>query len=206
MADVKGDLSVKNKFDVRNNARFFKGVDVPYFEAIDQKDPGILGGASVAGTFVARDLTLLIQNDFATSVSLTGTAGSGADFTLPPGEYYIEASAPAFNCGSHMARLADVTDESGTRAPTVIQGTVEYTPNVGLTPPSGDESIQTRSQVTGRFSVARDTRFEIQTAVEVADASEGFGAGASFTGGDFYHIAFYNVYTIVKIWQIRDDS
>ena len=198
MADVKGDLSVKGHLDVRENAVFFKGVDTPYFEAVDQKNPGILGGGAAAGTWVARDLTVVIHNDFASEVNLSASAGDGADFTLPPGEYHIEASAPAFNVGNHTTRLADITESSSNDAPTVVLGTSEWTLHVDGTP-AGEESVQTRSAVVGRFTLPSSSKLELQHRIQNTDLIEGFGAGAGFYTVD-------NVYSVVRVWQIRSDS
>lgn len=198
MADVKGDLSVKGRLDVRENAKFFKGVDTPYFEIIDQKNPAVLGGGSVAGIWTARDLTVVIHNDFATAISLSSSSGDGADFTLPAGEYQIDASAPAFNVGNHTARLADVTSATSNTAPTVVLGTSEWTLRVnGI--PVGEESVQTRSFVQGRFSLPSARRLELQHRLQNTDLTEGFGAGAGFYTID-------NVYSIVRIWQLREDT
>jgi hypothetical protein len=199
VADVKGDLSVKNKLDVRKNAKFFKGVDQPYFEIIDQKNPAVLGGTNTPQQFVARDLTVVIHNDFATATTLAAVAGDGGDFTLPAGDYYVEASAPAFNVGNHIARLADVTSSPSATAPTVVLGTTEFCPNAPSTAPVGDESSQTRSKVTGRFQLAQSAKLELQHLTEHQSNFDGFGAGAGFYTVD-------NVYSTVRIWQLRDDS
>lgn len=198
MANVAGDLSVKGHLDVRENAVFFKGVDYPYFEVVDQKNPGILGGGAAGGAWVARDLTVVVHNDFASEVNLSAFAGDGADFTLPPGEYHIEASAPAFNVGNHTTRLADVTTLPSNTAPTVVLGTSEWTFHVdGI--PAGEESVQTRSEVVGRFTLPSSRKLELQHRIQHTDTVEGFGAGSGFYTVD-------NVYSVVRIWQIRDGS
>ena len=198
MADVKGDLAVKNTLDVTNNAKFRKGVDQPYFEIVDQKDPAILGGGAAGQDFVARDLTTVIHNDFATATTLASTSGDGGDFTLPAGVYHIEASAPAFNVGGHIARLADTTTLPSATAPTVVLGTSENSIRVDGTP-AGEESTQTRSQVVGRFTLSSSTKLELQHKTEFDDLTCGFGAGSAFYTVD-------NVYTTVRIWQIRNDA
>lgn len=198
MADVKGDLAVKGTFDVTDNAKFRSGLDQPYFEIIDQKDPGILGGGAAGQDFVARDLTTVIHNDFATDTTLASTTGDGGDFTLPAGAYHIEASAPAFNVGGHTARLADVTTLPSATAPTVVLGTVENSIRVDGVP-AGEESTQTRSEVVGRFTLSGLTKLELQHRTQFDDLFSGFGAGSAFYTVD-------NLYATVRIWQIRDDS
>jgi hypothetical protein len=198
VADVKGDLAVKNTLDVTDNAKFRKGLDQPYFEVIDQKDPAVLGGGTAGGAFVARDLTFVIHNDFATNVNLSSQTGDGADFTLPAGEYHIEASAPAFNVGNHVARLADVTNLPSATAPTVVLGTVEFSMHVdGM--PAGEESTQTRSEVVGRFTLPAQATLELQHQTHHTDLLCGFGAGSAFYTVD-------NVYSTVRIWSVREDT
>ncbi len=196
MADVKGDLAVKNTLDVTDNAKFRKGLDSPYFEVIDEKNPAVLGGGAGAGAFVARDLTKVIHNDFATNVNLSSITGDGADFTLPAGEYYIEASAPAFNVGNHVSRLADVTNLPSATAPTVVLGTSEFSLKVD---DPGEESTQTRSEVVGRFTLPAQATLELQTLTHHTDLLCGFGAGGAFYTVD-------NVYSTVRIWSVREDT
>jgi hypothetical protein len=196
VADVKGDLAVKNTLDVTDNAKFRKGLDSPYFEVIDEKNPAVLGGGAAAGAFVARDLTKVIVNDFATNVNLSAQTGDGADFTLPAGEYYIEASAPAFNVGNHVARLADVTNLPSATAPTVVLGTSEFSLKVD---DPGEESTQTRSEVVGRFTLPAAATLELQHQTHHTDLLCGFGAGGAFYTVD-------NVYSTVRIWAVREDT
>ena len=103
MAEVKGDLTVKDNLTVDENAKFNKGLDASYLELIDEKAVTVSGGSFNSNTWKTRDLTTTIVNDFATSVTLAAAAGDGAQFVIPAGIYHIEATAPAFNVNEHVA-------------------------------------------------------------------------------------------------------
>ena len=45
MAEIRGDWAIKRKLDVLHNARFHKGVEMPYLEVIDAKASGTAGGS-----------------------------------------------------------------------------------------------------------------------------------------------------------------
>lgn len=215
MAEVRGDMAVKRKMDVIDNALFHKGVQSPYLEMVDQKERGVDGGTFTSNNWVTRDITSVVFNDFATSVvTKIGNVnieladpedivpGAGAIFTLPAGIYYIEASAPALNVDEHVARLADVTDFENFSAEVVVLGTSEYSPdtsgwtNVGGTGPT---MAQTRSHISGRFQLTRSTRLEIQHLCRSTQNNDGLGSDSSFYLTD-------NLYTHVRVWQIRSDS
>lgn len=208
MAEVKGDWAIKRKLDVMHNARFRKGVEQPYMEIIDSKASGTAGGTFSANVWRTRDLTDTVFDDFSVSVTLAAAAGQGGQITLNPGIYYIEASAPASNCNSHVARLADVTDSPGTYADTVVLGTAEFSADSAswrIDDGGVSEALtvhsasQTRSQITGKFQLTRVTTLEIQHRCETTQSTDGFGVDGTFYLTD-------NVFTVVKMWQIRDDS
>lgn len=205
MAEVKGDMTVRDNLTVDENAKFNKGLDAAYLELIDEKAVTVSGGGFSANTWKTRDLTTTIVNDFATSISLAAAAGDGAQFVIPAGSYHIEASAPAFNVNEHVARLADVTDSAGEFGSTVVLGTSEFAADTALWRDSIPaamavaSSSQTRSQVEGRFTVKRSTTLEIQHRCSNTQATDGFGSD-----GGFY--VTNNVFTVVKMWQVKDDS
>ena len=203
MAEVKGSLVVKDALAVDGNAKMYKGLDSPYLELIDEKSNSVAGG----GTFntpdwKTRDFTITIHNDFATSVSLAASPGDGAQFTIPAGEYYVDASAPAFSVDEHMARLADVTDAAGPLGSTVVLGTSEFAADAAQwadgssLPMAVATSTQSRSQVEGRFSVNRSSILELQHRATRTQATDGFGSR-----GNFY--LTNNVYSTLKMWQLK---
>ncbi len=207
--DVKGDLVVKNQLRVNDDAVFDKGLDASYMEIIDSKLPGTAGGGFTQGDWRTRDLTTTIKTGFATSITLAVSAGDGGQFVIPAGEYYIEASAPASNVNEHTARIADVTDLAGEFGATVVTGTAEFAADITKwrdSTGSGAGSAmtvaasgQTRSIMTGRFTVTRSTTLELQHRCSVTQAADGFG-------GDNNFYVTNNIYSIVKMWQVRQDD
>jgi len=210
MAQTRGKHAIKGDFAVSGNADFEKGLTSPYLEIIDQKLTGTPGGTfngqndePGAAAWKTRDLTYTVHDDFATDITLAAAAGDGGDITLEKGVYYAEISAPAFNVNEHVARLADVTDNPGAQADTVILGTSEFAPDTALwqdSVPAGmtvAASAQTRSIVTGRFSLSSQRTLEIQHRCARTQTLDGFGSDAGF-----YEVN--NVFTIVKMWKLRD--
>lgn len=203
--EVKGDLDVKENLRVADNAKFDRGLDSPYLEIIDEKAYGAAGGTFTEADWRTRDLTTLIADDFAESVTLAPLAGGGGQFTIPAGEYHIDANAPAFSVNEHQARLADVTDTAGSFGVSVIDGTSEFAADAAQWRDSAEEqmtiaaSSQSRSFVTGRFTVTRSTTLELQHRCAVTQDDDGLGSASGFS-------PFYQTYSIVKMWQVRDDT
>lgn len=214
MAEVRGDLAVKGNLAAEDNAVFSKGTRVQYLEVLDAKTSGTPGGDADANQWQTRDLSSVVFNDFATAV-ISGSAdllageeavpGDGGQITIPPGIYYTEIECPAMNVNEHVARLADVTDDPGLFASTVVLGTTEFAADTEIWRDSADGAMlvagagQTRSKVTGKFSLSRSTTLEIQHRVANTQTGDGFGSDGAFYTTD-------NIYTTVKMWQIRDDS
>lgn len=204
MAEVRGDWAVKRKMDVLDNALFHKGLQSPYLEMVDQKLKGVDGGTFTNLHWRTRDLNNVVFNDFATSILSkdglknvetapeTLVAGDGCKFTLPAGIYFIDASVPALHVGEHVARLADVTNFADFDAPTVVLGTSEFSPNTST-------MSQTRSMIAGRFELTRSTSLEIHHLCAATQANDGFGSDAGFYVTD-------NLFTAVRIWQVRSDA
>lgn len=198
MAETRGDMAIKGQLNVDGDAKFNKGLDSPYLELVDSKNRGEAGGTFRGKTdtgyaWRTRDLTETKYNDFATSINLSASKGDGADFTLDEGVYYTEISCPGFYVFDHMARLADVTDNPGGQGSTVVQGTTEFA--------SFEEGTgsQTRTQVSGRFQLRGERTLEIQHQCTRSQQNNGFG-----TDGGFYESK--NIFTVVKMWMVRDDT
>lgn len=223
MAKTQGDHVVKGEFSADGNAKFNKGIDSPYLEIIDQKARGVTGGnftgADPTGhSWRTRDLTNVIFNDFATAVTAASGAqnllpagttwggndkGDGGKITLEKGLYYVEISCPAVNVDNHVARLADVTDNPGAAGATVMTGTVEFAADTSTWLTSADsetilnsKTSQTRSFISGRFELSSQRVLEIQHRCTLTQ-TDGFG-----NDGNFYESN--NVYTTLKMWQIRE--
>jgi hypothetical protein len=187
MAETRGDHAVKNNLAVTGNAKFSGGVDIPYVEVIDQKSDN--AGQFDPGAWKVRDLTFTVFNDFATSITVTATAGDEiAEIVVPAGTYYCEISCPAYDVDQHVARLADATDAAGDSATTLVLGTSEDS--------NAAHATQTRSFVTGKFTVSRSTTLEVQHQCTTQQTTNGFGVDNGFAGVN-------SVYTIVKIWQVK---
>ena len=210
MAQTRGDHAVKRNLAVEGNAKFNKGADAPYLEVVDRKASGSNGGTFTGETphiaaWRTRDLTVTFFNDFATSITLAAAKGLGGDITLEAGAYYADISCPAFNVNEHVARLADVTDNPGAQGETVIMGTSEFAADTNIWRDSNfypmgiASSSQTRSHVTGKFELSSQRTLEVQHRCANTQIVDGFGSD-----GNFYDTS--NVYTIVKMWQVRSDS
>jgi hypothetical protein len=218
MAQTRGDHAVKRHLSVEGNAKLQKGLDSSYLEVIDEKDTGVAGGSFPgqedspgAASWITRDLTRVIHNDFAIAVNLAPAPGLGADIELGAGSYYAEISAPALNVNEHVARLADVTDNPGQQGDTVILGTSEFAADTSIweTGTDGTQAAplpivnaatsQTRSIVTGRFTLSSQRTLEIQHRCTKTQTTDGLGSD-----GAFYET--FNVFTVVKMWQVRDDT
>jgi hypothetical protein len=203
--DVKGSLLIDHDLLVKENAKFDSGLDSAYLELVDEKLPKTTGGDFLSGDWRTRDLTIIAHDDFAVSVTLSANKGDGAQFVIPAGEYYIEAQAPGSNVDDHKARLADVTDSAGPLGATIIDGTTEFAPDVGSWRDGNNlgmqnaSSGQTSSKVHGRFTVTRNTSLELQHRCATTQLGDGFGVDSSF-------YVTNNVFSIVKMWQVRDDT
>lgn len=144
-----------------------------YIYVRDEQTAGTHGGASTATTWHTRTLN--------TEVSDAGGHATLAtnQITLVAGTYRFAASAPAFQSLQHKVRLANITDT------TYIYGTSEWT---GTT-----ADIQSRSIVSGRFTIAASKVFELQHYINSAAASWGLGraTNASVT----------EVYAEIEFWK-----
>lgn len=150
-------------------------VSVPYIKLSDEKSGTTGGGTSVAGS---QTRVLNTKNHDTHSICTL----SANQFTLPAGTYRIQASAPAYNGGRHVAALYNVTD-----ALYVVTGTSTYAPS------SND---QTESWVRGQFTIAASKTFELRHFIGVASASFGLGVdNGTTTYGN-------QVYSVVELWKV----
>lgn len=129
----------------------------------DQKATNTSGGTATSGSWLTRDLNTL------SDPSSIVTTLSSNQFTLPSGVYLMEASAPAFQVNTHIAKLRDITNSAD-----ILVG------NVGI---AGTAALDTTSsRVAGIFTVSGSTVFEIQHQVQTTCAGTGWGiVGADFT-------------------------
>lgn len=144
------------------------------FHVRDEKANGTDGGTFSSGAWRTRDLNTIKTNE------ITGASLSSNQITLPAGTYYIDASAPSFNVSRHQAVLYNITDSSFD-----LIGTSEFV--------SGG-SGQSKSFITGRFTISAQKTFELQHRCENTDTGNGLGVTSNFSQ--------VNIYSDVLIWRI----
>ena len=149
----------------------------------DVKTSGTAGGPATSGPYQTRVLN--------TQEGDTGFCSlSSNQFTLQPGTYEIEATAPAHsgatggNVGHHRIKIYNITDSSD-----AILGSGAY-----VSTPTVSNQVTTHTFLYGRIIVTGVKTFELQHKVQTTYATNGFGVGASFGDSE--------VYSIVKIDKI----
>ena len=138
----------------------------------DTKSSGTQGGTFTSGAFRTRDLQTTQIND------ITGCSLASNQITLTAGTYYVSAFVPAHACSTFIGRLQNITD--GT---TQILGQSAFTEVLSM-------NIST---IEGKFTIAAQKVFEVQSRCTTTRSTEGFGVANSF--GD-------NIYTIITITKI----
>lgn len=148
---------------------------VDYIEIRDEKAANTAGGSAASGAWRTRDLN--------TEHSDAGNHASVASnqITLAAGTYIADISAPACICAAHQARLYNITDSA-----TTLVGESNYTG-------TGNTNIS-YSRITGRFTIAAQTVFEVQHRVGTTRNTDGFGIAVNF--GEV------EVYTVARFWKV----
>lgn len=141
----------------------------------DVKSSGTHGGTCTSGSFFAR--TLNTEDDPSDFVTL-----SSNQFTLPAGEYIIEAYAPHYFSGANKTKIRNTTDGSDT-----LIGINSY----------GGSAAETQPLATlnGRFTITASKTFELQQRCTTTRATDGLGVAASFSISE--------IYGTVKITKVR---
>ena len=129
----------------------------------DVKASGTNGGTFTSGAWQTRDLNTLEGDTGFVSLS-------GNQFTLQPGKYEIEVSAPAFSVARHKAKL--VRDPSGTPVDAIV-GSSE------LANAAGNQHT-TSSVIKGSITLTTSSVYEVQHQCETTRATNGFGQSTSF--------------------------
>lgn len=145
----------------------------------DRKSSGTAGGTSVIGSWQARALNTSVVNTLAGASLDTGTG----QITLPAGDYWIVAAAPAYGCGYNRVRLYNVTDGA---AVANSYGQTDYT---------GAATLST-ARLGVKLSLSASKAFRVEQRVSIAVATYGLGAPAAF-GVD-------EIYTRVEIYRVGD--
>lgn len=144
----------------------------------DHKGTGLPGQDTVAATWVTRDLNTMQGSDF-TELSLNT---STSQFTLTPGVYEINGSAPGFFCTSHRTRIQNITD-----ATTDAYGTSEYANN---------NNVTTRSEFDERVTITTTSTFELQH-YTTKSKTGGFGVATGVAGVD-------EIYSTIRIQRLGE--
>ena len=153
------------------------GLFTSYAVIEDQKGAGANGGTFTSGAWRTRDLnTEIFDPDNIVSISSN-------QFTLQAGNYFIEASAPAYHVDRHQAALYDITADNFHSL-----GTNEYA--------KGDAGTGSRSIVTARVTISSANVYEIRHRCQTTFATYGFGV---FIGTSQWITD--NNYTYVKIFK-----
>jgi len=148
---------------------------VKYAKLSDVKASNTAAGGATTGSFITRTLNTE-DIDADNIVSLASD-----QFTLGSGTYEIRASAPGYRVDRHKAVLYNVTDSANT-----IIGTSENCSN--------QDDVQTRSLVSGRFTISGTKVFEIRQRFQTGQATNGLGLENGFGVSE--------VYTVVELWKV----
>jgi hypothetical protein len=165
--------------DIENRLDNALGSGIVYIK--DVKANNTAGGTATAGSYQTRTLNTL-EGD-TSFVSLASN-----QFTLQPGTYHIEATAPAYQVQSHKAKLRNITNSTD-----VIIGKSSVSWNNDNINASSTLAV-TDSQIVGTFTISASTTFEIQHRVSFTFTTFGFGAASNFGDSE--------VYTQVKIVKV----
>lgn len=141
-----------------------------------QETSGTAGGAAATATIQTRVLNTVLTNEITGSSLLTN------QITLPAGTYFIEAWSVASYVDGHKAYLYNVSDTSYD-----MIGSSEETGQ-------GAEFVQTRSSISGRFTIASSKVYQVRHETESSRATDGLGRPSSFGETE--------VYADVKIWKV----
>jgi hypothetical protein len=139
----------------------------------DQKASGTDGGTFTAGSWVDRAVAEI------SDVWSLGSVTGGVTIGLSPGTWEFEIAAPAYRCGTHQARLYNVTDEA-----------VVAVGQSAISPISDDAS--TVSHIAGVLTIAGLSwkSFKIQHRCGTTRATDGLGKACSF-GTEVYTQAVF---------------
>lgn len=146
-----------------------------YIELRDEKAAGTDGGGFTSGAWQKRDLN--------TEHADTGGHASlaSSQITLAAGTYVADIVCPAGVVDNHQARLYNVTD-----AATALVGTSMFC--------ASGSTQYTQSQITGRFTIAVSSTFEVQHRCQTTKATDGLGNACNF--GEV------EVYTVARFWKV----
>jgi hypothetical protein len=150
------------------------GLYTAYLRYTEEQTSGTNAGTFTSGAWRTRTITNE-RDDTANHGSLASN-----QITLDAGTYHCKISCPAHAVNSHQARLQNITDTT-----TTLTGTSEYAHTLGY--------AQTRSIISGRFTLASSKALEIQHQCGTTSGGT-YGMGQSAGFGT-------EVYTIAEFWK-----
>ncbi len=159
--------------DVVSNPLSLYGAAVGYVCIHDQKAQNTAGGTFTSGAWQTRTL----NTEQADSQGLASLSSN--QVTLAAGTYRARASAPAYQVAMHQIRLQNVT--AGT---TLVTGSPIYD--------AAGVGVESRSFLSGRFTVAASQALELQHQCGTTRATDGFGLAGNFT---------VEIYATIEFWQ-----
>jgi len=142
----------------------------------DIKATGVNGGTAAATTFNIRTL-----NDLSGDTSFVSLSANS--FTLNPGTYDIQASAPAYNCDTHQAVIRNTSDSTHD-----LIGSSMFSSN--------GRFVQNNSVISGRITIASSKTFQLWHYTQSVQTSSGLGAVGGSPSG------LSEVYSQIKITKI----
>jgi hypothetical protein len=160
-------------------SRFFGQVEVfgnRFLHIVDEKAIGTAGGTFTAGQRL-RDLNTVRTNE------IPGASLAGNVVTLPAGEYYCEASAPANLVESAKLLLVDNPPTI-----TILNGLSEKATNSG--------GVHMNCRLSGRFTLAAAGGVTLNHFAATTKLTDGFGVAVS-------HATALEVYAELKIWKLN---
>lgn len=143
-----------------------------FYYCRERKTSGLPGGTFTQGAWQTRAMNAERTNE------IGATTGS-SQVILLAGTYVVEASCPAYSVGKHMARLYNISDGS-----MILEGTSE----------TAGDGIQSRSFVSGRFTLSATKTIELQHYCDSTQVSNGFGVGNGFGAFEYF--------SELKIWKV----
>ena len=140
----------------------------------DERTSGTSAGDFTAGAARTRTLNTTKTNE------ITGASRSGSQITLPAGDYFCMAFAPAYSVDLNQAYIYNTSDSS-----VVARGTTTICGSAS--------GVLVVSTVLCRFTLAAEKTIELRHECQTTKAANGFGAGGGFGT---------EVYAEVLIWKV----
>jgi len=143
----------------------------------DEKTANYNGGTFTAGAWRTRDLTTVKTNE------ITGASLGSNQITLPAGDYWAVANAPAHAVNKHRLRLYDTTNSA-----IKVIGSSNFE--------GAAVNATTHAFLAGRFTLSGQAVLELQHYGQTTKSSNGYG---NMDGGDFGSV---EVFAHINIWKV----